>query len=113
MQGKVSAVDVLQDAYLVAWRRIGELEARGGDALGQWLGKVVDFKVKEVVRHYVEVGKRGSGGSGCRRDRGRGCLELGAGPDAEPGGGGGRASGGGGAGVGGAAGELSGGDASW
>ncbi len=57
---KVSAGDILQEAYLVAHRRIGEFEDRGEGSFGAWLIRIVDLKMREAVRRYALTDKRGA-----------------------------------------------------
>ena len=55
---KISAADVLQEAFLAAHARIGEFEDRGNGAFGHWLARIVDFKARHEVRKYVGTQKR-------------------------------------------------------
>lgn len=57
---KVSAADILQEAHLVAHRRIAEFEDRGAGSFGAWLARIVDLKMREVLRKYVGTDKRGA-----------------------------------------------------
>lgn len=66
---KVSAGDILQEAYLVAHRRIGEFEDRGEGSFGAWLMRIVDLKMREVVRRYAGTDKRGARGEVSRNAR--------------------------------------------
>lgn len=55
---KVDASDILQDAYLVALRRLASFEDRGDGSFGAWLGQIVENRLRETVRHYAGTGKR-------------------------------------------------------
>jgi RNA polymerase sigma factor (sigma-70 family) len=60
LQRKVAVSDVLQDAYMVAVRQLAEQDFRGkaDGAFGRWLGRIVDLKVREAMRHYLRTAKR-------------------------------------------------------
>ena len=55
---KISAADILQDAYLVAVRRLNEFDDRGEHSVARWLDRIVRLRVKAAVRHYVGTAKR-------------------------------------------------------
>jgi len=50
---KISAADVVQEAYVVAFQRLGDFEDRGEGSFGRWLGRIVDLKAKEMVRRHT------------------------------------------------------------
>jgi RNA polymerase sigma-70 factor (ECF subfamily) len=56
---KVAASDILQEAHLVASRRIDSFEDRGRGSFDRWLGKIVDLKLREAVRRFAGSEKRG------------------------------------------------------
>jgi RNA polymerase sigma-70 factor (ECF subfamily) len=60
LQRKVAVSDVLQDAYMVALRHLAEkgFEEQGDGSFGRWLGRIVDLKVREALRHYLGTQKR-------------------------------------------------------
>jgi RNA polymerase sigma-70 factor (ECF subfamily) len=58
LRRKISASDILQEAELVAHRRLAEFEDRGEGSFGRWLGRIVTFKTREAVKHYTAFGKR-------------------------------------------------------
>ena len=58
LRRKVDASDILQDAYIVALRRLDEFTGETSDAFGAWLATIVEFRVKETIRHYVRSEKR-------------------------------------------------------
>ncbi len=58
---KVGPSDVLQEAYVLAHRRIGEFQDRGAGAFGAWLARIVDLKAREAVRRYAGTAKRAVG----------------------------------------------------
>jgi RNA polymerase sigma-70 factor (ECF subfamily) len=60
MRRRVSSADILQDAYLVATRRLDEFEDRGEGAFLAWLGRIADLKLKETLRHHMGTEKRRS-----------------------------------------------------
>jgi RNA polymerase sigma-70 factor (ECF subfamily) len=55
---KVAVSDVLQDAYLVALRRLGDFEGDSDVAFRSWLAQIVDLKVREALRQYLGTQKR-------------------------------------------------------
>ena len=55
---KVSAADILQEAYLVASRRLDEFEDRGPGCFGPWIGGIVENKVKQLVDRFANTAKR-------------------------------------------------------
>ncbi|MHC4135077.1 MAG: sigma-70 family RNA polymerase sigma factor [Planctomycetota bacterium] len=58
LRAKVSVLDVMQEARIVAFRRLPDFEDRGPGSFGAWLRKIVETKVHEAVRHYRNVAKR-------------------------------------------------------
>jgi DNA-directed RNA polymerase specialized sigma24 family protein len=79
LRRKVAVDDVLQDARLVAFRRIAEFDDRGDGAFAAWLGRIAELKLRESVRRYLGTRKRGAAAEvsrGARPDtedfRGRG-----------------------------------------
>ncbi len=60
LRRKVSASDILQEAYLVALRRVADFEHRGDGSFGRWLARIVELKMREVVRKYAGTDKRGA-----------------------------------------------------
>lgn len=57
---KVSASDVLQEAYLTAYQRLGEFEDRGDGAFAAWLAAIVRHKLLDAARRYAGTAKRGA-----------------------------------------------------
>lgn len=49
---KISASDILQEAYIVALRRLAAFEDRSEGSFGRWLGQIVELKVREAVRGF-------------------------------------------------------------
>ncbi len=68
LRRKVDASDVLQDAYLVALQRIGEFRPEDQEAFGHWLGRIVEHKIRDTLRHY-RADKRGVGAEVTRGHR--------------------------------------------
>ena len=58
VQRRVAASDVLQDAHLEAYRKMADFEDRGPGSFGRWLGRIVDLKAKQMVRHHAGTAKR-------------------------------------------------------
>ena len=56
--GQADAEDVLQDAYLVATQRFDTFEGNHEGSFGAWLAQIAEYKTREVVRHYMDAGKR-------------------------------------------------------
>lgn len=61
LRPRVSIADVLQEAQVVVHERNHEFEDRGEGAFRNWLLKIVDFKVKEVLRRHLATAKRAVG----------------------------------------------------
>ena len=59
LRRKVDVDDVLQEASIVAVRRIGEFEARGEGAFAAWLQRIAELKLREAVRRFLGTAKRG------------------------------------------------------
>jgi RNA polymerase sigma-70 factor (ECF subfamily) len=55
---RVGDSDVLQEAFLVAFRRLKEFEARDPDSLRKWLDRIVEHKVRDEIRRYLGTKKR-------------------------------------------------------
>lgn len=58
LRAKVSASDVVQDAYLAAFERIGEFREQGDGSFGRWLRRIVENKIVDEIRRHVEAAKR-------------------------------------------------------
>ncbi len=58
LRGKVSASDVLQEAYLTAFLRLADFTDRGEGSFGRWIAKILENKVREQVRRHLGTGKR-------------------------------------------------------
>jgi RNA polymerase sigma-70 factor (ECF subfamily) len=58
IQRKVSAADVVQDATMVALRRISEFEGGDDSSFRRWMLRIVGFKAQEAVRRHAGAGKR-------------------------------------------------------
>ena len=55
---KVSESDVMQEACLVASRRLEAFEYRGEGSFGAWLGRIADHAALKAVRRYTGTAKR-------------------------------------------------------
>ena len=55
---KVSASDILQEARIVAFRRLGEFEVRETGSIRQWLDRIATLKLKEAIKRHVKAAKR-------------------------------------------------------
>ncbi len=60
IRGAISAEDVVQDAYIVAFQRIGEFESRGAAAFFAWLRKIAEHRLLDASR-ALRAAKRGGG----------------------------------------------------
>lgn len=58
LRRRVSVADVLQETRLVALRRCGDFEDRGGNSLRNWLLGIVAHKVREAVRAHAGAERR-------------------------------------------------------
>jgi RNA polymerase sigma-70 factor (ECF subfamily) len=59
LRRKVAASDVLQEAHLVALRQLADFEDRGDGSFERWFGKIIEYKIREAIRHHVSAEKRG------------------------------------------------------
>jgi RNA polymerase sigma-70 factor (ECF subfamily) len=59
LRRKVSVDDVLQEARLVAFRRLSEFEDRGPGSFAAWLVRIAELKLREAVRRWLGTAKRG------------------------------------------------------
>ena len=50
LQAVLSAEDVLQDAYVEAYRHMGRFEPRGKAAFGHWLATITDHKLLDAIK---------------------------------------------------------------
>ena len=55
---KVAESDIIQDAFVGALRRLGDFEDRGAGSFGGWLTTIVDRRVTDEVRRYMEADRR-------------------------------------------------------
>ena len=67
---RVAASDVLQDAHLEAYRKMADFEDRGPGSFGRWLGRIVELKAKQMVRHHAGTAKRNVSAEVTRAARG-------------------------------------------
>ncbi len=58
LRRRVAESDVVQEAYLTAFRRMEDFEERGEGSFGRWLAKIVDVKLQELVRRHIGTAKR-------------------------------------------------------
>lgn len=49
---RVSVVDVMQEAYVVACRRLAEFEQKDEGSFGRWLTRIAELKAREAVRNH-------------------------------------------------------------
>ena len=61
LRRKVAESDVIQESFLVAFRRLAEFEDRGDGSFDAWLRKILDFKIREEARRYLRREKRAAG----------------------------------------------------
>lgn len=57
-RGKLAESDVIQEAYLTAFLRLGDFEDRGEGSFGRWLGKILENKLHHEARRYLGTTKR-------------------------------------------------------
>lgn len=69
LRRRVAASDVIQEALMVAAERIGDFEDRGPGSFGRWLGRIVDLKAQQLVRHHAGTAKRDVGAEVTRAAR--------------------------------------------
>src|SRR5262245_54502479 len=50
IRGAVSAEDVVQDAMIIAFQRIGSFEPRGEDAFFAWLSRIAEHRLMDAAK---------------------------------------------------------------
>jgi RNA polymerase sigma-70 factor, ECF subfamily len=55
---KLAESDVLQEAYLAAFRSLGAFEDRGEGSFSRWLGGIVEHRVREAMRRFRGTKRR-------------------------------------------------------
>jgi len=58
LRRKVAESDVIQEAYLAAFLRLGDFRDEGEGSFGLWLGKILEHKVKHEISRYLGTDKR-------------------------------------------------------
>jgi RNA polymerase sigma-70 factor (ECF subfamily) len=58
LRGRVDPSDVLQDAYLEAWRDLGSYVSRPDTPFYLWLRGIAGNKLRELYRHHLGTQKR-------------------------------------------------------
>jgi RNA polymerase sigma-70 factor (ECF subfamily) len=58
LRGKVGASDVVQEAWLAAFLKLGDFEDRGDGSFAKWVNGIVEHKVLDEVRRGVDAEKR-------------------------------------------------------
>jgi RNA polymerase sigma-70 factor (ECF subfamily) len=58
---RVSAADVLQEVYVVAFNRFSDFEYRGEGSFRNWLMRIADLKVRKAIQVYAGTAKRAVG----------------------------------------------------
>jgi RNA polymerase sigma-70 factor (ECF subfamily) len=58
LRSRVGASDVIQDAYLAAFRAIGDFEDRGDGSFAAWLRQILERRIAAEVREGVLAAKR-------------------------------------------------------
>lgn len=61
LRRRVSAADVIQEVYLVAFERRGTFEDRGPNSFRNWLLRIAELKMKETWRRHAGAAKRAVG----------------------------------------------------
>ncbi|MEN8148611.1 MAG: sigma-70 family RNA polymerase sigma factor [Planctomycetota bacterium] len=59
LKRKFAVEDILQEARLTAYVRIGDFESRGEGAFGAWLEKIALNKLREEIRRFRATRRRG------------------------------------------------------
>jgi len=60
LRGHVESMDIVQDAYAVAMRKIGDLEVRGPGSILNWLARIAEHKIHDA-HDYFSAAKRDAG----------------------------------------------------
>lgn len=71
LRRKITAEDVLQEAYLTAHTKLEQFEYRGEGAFRAWLWQIAQLKLQESIRRFAGTAKRGAAAElsrGARQD---------------------------------------------
>lgn len=58
LRAKVGESDVIQSAYLAAFLNIADFEDRGDGSFARWVASILDHKLLDEMRRYMETDKR-------------------------------------------------------
>jgi RNA polymerase sigma-70 factor, ECF subfamily len=58
LRSKLGESDVIQSAYLAAFLNISDFQDRGDGSFARWVASILDHKLLDEVRRYVETEKR-------------------------------------------------------
>ncbi len=61
LRKRLSAADILQEAYATAFQRLPEHRGSPDGPFRQWLLGIAEFKLKEAARHHLDTAKRAAG----------------------------------------------------
>jgi RNA polymerase sigma-70 factor (ECF subfamily) len=64
---KVSVSDVLQEARIVAFGRLGDFTPQGREAYRAWVLRIAELKARETLRNHTRAAKRAVGRERARR----------------------------------------------
>ena len=60
LKRKITAEDVLQDASMTAYAKLGGFEYRGEGAFRAWLWQIAQLKLQDAIRRFAGTAKRGA-----------------------------------------------------
>jgi len=58
LRRRLSESDVVQDAFLVAFRRLGEFRETDADSFRAWLARILEWKLREARRRHLGTARR-------------------------------------------------------
>lgn len=79
---RVSESDVLQEAWIVAERRLGDFESHGPEAFRAWLGLIAENTVRGLIKRHAGAEKRDARTEVARGARAETAQHLGQDPTA-------------------------------
>lgn len=75
-QGVLSAEDIVQEAHIAAFGRIGTFEDRGPGSFYRWLATIALRKLRNCIKHFRTVKRGGAADNGRQRSLNDSCVAL-------------------------------------
>jgi RNA polymerase sigma-70 factor (ECF subfamily) len=69
LRKRLSVADVMQEAYVTAYQRLGDYEGPHSGSFKRWLERIAEYKLKEAARHHLDAAKRAAAREMSRHQR--------------------------------------------